>query len=208
MITIEIVRRLFPNAPPENATAFAEQAQSLFAEFGISARPERLHFFLAQTGHESGLVLREENLNYSASRLRAVWPRRFPTEGATLGFAHNPRALANRVYGGRMGNDGPDDGWIYRGRGYLQITGKHGYSMVGRHAGLDLVAHPELALQLPHALRIACGFWDWKGLNAVCDTGDFAAVTRVINGGLTGLADRRAWLERVLRRVPGNLRLA
>jgi putative chitinase len=208
MITIDSVRRLYPDAPAGNVKAFAEQAPSLLAEFGISARPDRLHFFLAQIGHESGLVLREENLNYSADRLRAVWPRRFPTAASTKGLAHNPRALANRVYGGRMGNDGPDDGWTYRGRGYLQITGKDGYRTVGRHSGLDLVAHPELAMALPHALRVACAFWAWKGLNAVCDTGDFTAVTRVINGGLTGLADRRAWLERVLRLVPRNLRLA
>lgn len=208
MLTIETVLRLYPQAPPAHAEAFVAKAKDLFPAFGLLERPNRLPFFLAQIGHESGLRPREENLSYSARRLREVWPRRFPDEASTRGFAHAPRALANHVYGGRMGNLGADDGWRYRGRGYLQITGRDGYAEVGRRCGLDLVAEPELALAPAHALEVACGFWAWKKLNAVADGGDLAAVTRVINGGLTGLADRRAWLERVLRLVPGPLALS
>src|SRR3546814_13164545 len=86
------------------------------------------------------------------------------------------------VYGGRMGNDSRGDGWKYRGRGFIQITGKDGYREVGARAGLDLPADPGQANEPEHCLRVACAFWDWKRINARCDAGDFVAVTRRLNG--------------------------
>src|SRR5262249_40000892 len=83
------------------------------------------------------------------------------------------------------------------GRGYIQITGRDGYRNVGTQSSLDLENNPDFAHAAQHALTVACGFWKWKGLNAICDTGDFTAVTRRINGGTTGLADRKAWLDKV-----------
>ena len=198
MLSVEILKRLYPSANQANVEIFAAQCGSLFESFGISATRNRLHFFLAQLGHESGgLKVREENMNYSAERLRVVWPSRFPTIASTNGFAHNPEALANKVYGGRMGNDRPGDGWKYRGRGYIQITGKDGYRNVGDGAGLDLVADPGLAIDPRHCLKIACAFWKWKKINPICDRGDFVAVTKRINGGTVGMQDRFEWLERV-----------
>ena len=196
------LRALFPRAEEAHVGAFAAQSASLLPRAGIDATPTRLHFFLAQIGHESGgLTITRENMSYSAERMMQVWPSRFPTLASARPFERNPERLANKVYGGRIGNgpEGSGDGFRYRGRGYIQITGRDGYANVGREAGLDLVGQPELALQPEHALEVVCGFWRWKRLNEVCDTGDFVKVTERINGGTTGMADRRAWLDKVRR---------
>jgi putative chitinase len=109
--------------------------------------------------------------------------------------------LANKVYANRMGNGSPEsgDGYRYRGRGYIQITGKDGYRNTGLRAGLDLVSHPEKAIETAVALRIACAFWKWKELNPLCDLRKFEEVTKRINGALIGYQDRLEWLQKVRR---------
>lgn len=202
MLTEALLSELFPRAPDAHRTAFAALNANLFQRYGIDAGRFRLQFFLAQVGHESGgLTLLTENLNYRAERLVQVWPKRFPNLAAARPYAGNPEALANKVYGGRMGN-GPEstgDGWRYHGRGYIQLTGRDAYQAVGRIANLDLPGHPDIAIEPRHALEVVCAFWQWKGLNAVCDTGDFVTLTRRINGGTVGLTDRKAWLDKVRR---------
>src|SRR5690606_14789510 len=94
-----------------------------------------------------------------------------------------------------------DDGWNFRGRGLIQITGRDGYASTGQAAGLDLEGRPELATDPTTALQVAAGFWTWKKLNRHCDAGDFVKVTKLINGGTVGLQDRFVWLERVQGRV-------
>ncbi|MCE9523142.1 MAG: peptidoglycan-binding protein, partial [Alphaproteobacteria bacterium] len=154
--------------------------------------------FLAQLGHESnGLTHREENLNYSATRLMEIWPSRFPTLDIAKQYDRDPEKLANFVYGGRMGNVNTGDGYRFRGRGYIQLTGRDAYRDVGKIAGLDLETHPELAASPEHAVKIACAFWTWKKINPACDVGDFTAVTKKINGGTNGLDDRLEWLTKV-----------
>src|SRR4051812_33785750 len=143
------IQALFPRAPTAHLEAFAAQHDALFARFEIT-NGNRLNFFLAQIGHESGgLTIEEENLNYRADRLCAVWPSRFPTLADAQACAGSPEGLANTVYANRMGNGGAasGDGWRYRGRGYIQITGRDGYAQVGAIAGatLALVEHPERA---------------------------------------------------------------
>jgi putative chitinase len=143
----------------------------------------------------------EENLNYAAERLCAVWPSRFPNLDAAQLCSRNPQSIANTVYCGRMGN-GPiesGDGWRYRGRGYIQLTGRDAYRSVGIIANLELEDTPDLASQPANALLVACSFWQWKNLNEICSTGDFIKVTRRINGGTHGMADRNAWLDKVRR---------
>lgn len=201
MVSQAQLRELYPRATPQLLTEMASQIGGLFQQFGITT-PLRTQFFLAQVGHESGGgTVKDENMNYRAARIREVWPTRFPTVSSAEPFAHQPEKLANRVYSNRMGNGPPEsgDGFRYRGRGLIQITGREGYDNVGRRAGLDLLSSPELAFEPKHALLIACAFWKWKDLNAVCDTGNFVSVTRRINGGTVGLEDRKAWLDKVRR---------
>jgi putative chitinase len=166
----------------------------------------RLHYFLAQLGHESeGLTHKEENLNYSATGLMKTWPSRFPTLEFAKKYERNPEKIANFVYGGRMGNVNPGDGYRFRGRGYIQLTGRETYRDIGRIAGLDLESNPELASKPEHAVRIACAYWNWKRINPSCDAGDFTEVTRKINGGTIGLPDRLNWLDKVQRLLkPGG----
>lgn len=202
MITLAQLEELYPRARTGYLQVFAATARDLFEGFGIARTANRLHFFLAQIGHESGgLSIVEEGLSYSAEHMMQVWPSRFPTLASAQTFAHSPENLGNFVYANRLGNGAAvtGDGFRYRGRGYIQITGKDGYRQVGARAGLDLVANPESAAAPAEALRVACAFWQWKDLNTLCDTGDFTKVTRRINGGTVGLPDRLAWLEKVRR---------
>jgi putative chitinase len=200
MVTEGQLRKLFPYAKAATVKTFAAKSKALFKEFGISDKAIRKEYFLAQIAHETGGLTRSvENLNYSAERLTKIWPTRFPTIESARPFANNPEKLANKVYANRMGNGSPEsgDGYRYRGRGYIQITGKDGYRQTGLRAGIDLVANPERAIASEDALRIACAFWKWKELNPLCDTRNFEEVTRRINGGLTGYDDRLEWLEKV-----------
>ena len=212
MLTRVCLETLYPRALPGHVSAIVDRGAAVLARHGIAGHALRLHHFLAQIGHESaGLSRLEENLRYTAARICDVWPARFADRAAAESLAGNPRALANAVYGGRMGNGdaASDDGWRYRGRGYIQITGRAAYRAAGRHAGLDLEAFPELAATPAHALAVACGFWSWRGLNGLCDRDDLVALSRRINGGSHGLADRRAWLDKVRRvlAAPADLAL-
>ena len=189
--------RRWPRAPHGLIDAIVAAAPTVLETYKINT-PRRLAHFMAQVSHEcGGGTITEENLRYSAVRMTQVWPSRFRTVAAAQPYAFNPKALANKVYNGRMGNRaGTDDGWNYRGRGLIQITGRDGYQQVGKVAGLDLVASPSLANDPKSALEVAAAFWTWKRLNVVADTDNLTAVTRIVNGGTTGLADRQVWLNR------------
>lgn len=198
MLTKAALRSIFPKAPDVDLDAFIASGLQALQDAGILEMANRLQYFLAQLGHESnGLTHKEENLNYSAQRLTEIWPSRFPTLEAAKPYAFNPEKLANKVYGGRMGNTEPGDGYRYRGRGYIQLTGRETYREIGKIAGLDLEGQPELAARPENAVRIACAFWTWKKINKACDAGDFTGVTQKINGGTNGLSDRLDWLRKV-----------
>ncbi len=157
--------------------------------------------FLAQTAHESGGFLRVlENLNYSAVGLRATFPKYFKTDTDAALYARQPERIANRVYASRIGN-GPEesgDGWKYRGRGLIQVTGRDNYRAcsVTVYADDRLLTQPELLERPDGAVASACWYWHSRSLNVPADKDDLEAVTRKINGGLTGLEDRRHWLAR------------
>ena len=198
MLTRTQLKSVFPRAVDADIDAFLNFGEQALKNSGILEGLNRLQYFLAQLGHESnGLTSREENLNYSASRLMEIWPGRFPTLDIAQQYDRDPEKLANFVYGGRMGNVNPGDGYRYRGRGYIQLTGRDTYRDVGKIAGLNLEANPDLAAKPENAIRIACAFWTWKGINTACDVGDFTAVTKKINGGTNGLDDRIEWLNKV-----------
>lgn len=170
----------------------------------------RVASFLAQTGYESSQFNRlEENLNYSsAQRLMKVWPKRFPEEATTTPYINNPQHLGNFVYGNRLGNGPPSsgDGFRYRGRGVLQLTGRSNYAEATKILGVDLIGKPEQLTDKRHAAMSAAWFWSTRGLNALADDRtddsdleDFAEITRRINGGTVGLQARLALFEEVER---------
>ena len=170
------------------------ELESVMREFNIS-NPFRLAHFLAQTAHESGNFKHvRENLNYSAEGLLKVFPKYFSKETA-LWYARKPEAIANLVYGGRMGNGDKNsgDGWRYRGRGFLQVTGKINYKAFGDYIGVDLLANPDL-VATKYPLTSAAWFFEKNKLWTICDEGlhqDIVKqVTKRVNGGFNGLADR------------------
>lgn len=170
-------------------------ADEHFPTYGIETGLRMAHW-LAQWGHESkGFTDFEEDLSYSVERLCQVWPNRFPTFESAKPYARNPRALANKVYGGRMGNQRPDDGWQYRGRG-PQLTGRENYTNAEKRTGLPLVNNPDLAADPKNFALLACDFWDAKKLNAAADDDNLVLITKRINGGSQGIADRRRLVER------------
>jgi putative chitinase len=173
-------------------------------DFADLTTPERLAMFLGQVGHESaGFRKVEENMNYSVVGLMATWPSRFPTRASAEPLARQPEKIANRVYANRMGN-GPEasgDGWRFRGRGLIQLTGRDNYRACGRALGVDLEAAPELLVTDRLAALSAAWFWRVNKLSDLCP--DVRAVTRRINGGLHGLTDRERRYERALRVLSG-----
>ena len=198
MLSKSQLSTIFPKAETSAIDAFVTSGLQALRSAGILDGINRLAYFLAQLGHESnGLTVREENLNYSANRLMQVWPSRFPTLDSARKYENEPEKLANFVYGDRLGNEDAGDGYKYRGRGYIQLTGRDIYRQMGSMVGLDLEKHPDLASRPDNAAKIACAYWTARNINPACDSGDFTAVTRLINGGTTGLADREAWLTKV-----------
>ena len=202
-VTLDHIQHLAPNARSSYREAF-QNGQPVFERCGISASPLRVAHFMAQVLHESGgLAIQIESLNYSAERLPKVWPSRFKPTGPLdpAAFAHNQQKLGNEVYGGRMGNCGPNDGFTYRGRGLLQLTGKDSYQeatttlRAQNPEAPDLVASPDAVFSAQWCLAVAAAEWASKGCNALADQDDLRKVTRAINGGLIGLSDRTEWLR-------------
>ena len=153
--------------------------------------PQRMACFIGQCQHESGnFTLLQENLNYSADALMRVWPSRFPSLEEANKYHRNPEKIANKVYGGRMGNTEDGDGWLYRGRGIKQLTGKENYRNCGNGLGVDLVANPDLLLEPKYACLSAGWYWNKHNLNALADKEDYELLTKRINGGLIGHDDR------------------
>ena len=201
---------ILPNSQPV-AAVFVPALNDAMARYAIDQNPQRVAAFIAQCGHESAqLTVLVENLNYSAQRLAETWPGRYaidprakepqPNELAAK-LARNPQAIANNAYANRNGN-GPEssgDGWRYRGRGLLQVTGRANYAAVGTALGLDLLGQPELLEQPAHAAMSAAQFWSVNGLNQLADAGQFDDITLRINGGTTGAGDRIALRDRALQ---------
>ena len=174
--------------------AVIAQIPETAAKFNITNNL-RLAHFLAQCGHESGgFKATQENLNYSADGLKKIFPKYFPGNIAES-YARNPEKIASKVYGGRMGNGGEEtkEGYKFRGRGYIQLTGKENYTSFTKSIGEDTVANPDL-VATKYALASAGWFFSKNGLNAIADKGaddaTVTAVTKRVNGGTIGLPDR------------------
>ena len=171
------------------------QIPAVMDTFGVNTSL-RLAHFLAQCGHESGgFRLTQENLNYSAKGLMGIFKKYFPTQALADAYARKPEKIANRVYGGRMGNglEASGEGYKFRGRGYIQLTGKQNYTAFDLAVEDDILANPDL-VSSKHALASAAWFWKKNGLNLIADTGSSSEVvtkiTKRVNGGTIGLPDR------------------
>jgi len=157
----------------------------------FSAGDRELDDFLGQILHESMMLTRlEEGLSYSrAERICQVWPKRFPTVADAAPFVRNPQGLANRVYGGRLGNREPNDGWMFRGRGLIQVTGRENYTRLAEAMRINLIADPDRLAEQHIALRASIAWWEGSVPDSVM--GDIVKVTKRVNGGTHGLDDRR-----------------
>lgn len=171
------------------------QIPGIQEKFGINTGL-RLAHFLAQAGHESGgFRIVNENLNYSAKGLQGIFKKYFPSEAIALDYAKKPQKIANRVYGGRMGNgnEASGDGFKFRGRGYIQLTGRDNYTAFGKSIGVAIQDNPDL-VATQYALASAAWFWSKNNLNKIADTGATDAavtmITKRVNGGTIGLPDR------------------
>lgn len=195
MITLELIEGLIGRADaPDWYPALRDSCQYFEIDSTV-----RVAAFLAQCAHESGGFVRlEENLNYSAAGLLRTFPKYF-SQWTAEEYARKPERIANRVYANRMGNadESSGDGWRYRGRGLIQLTGYNNYLRCGAGIGVDLIESPDLLTEIPHAASSAAWFWFDAGCNRYADAGDFEGLTRRINGGTNGLADRLAWLQKV-----------
>ena len=155
--------------------------------------PQRVAAFIAQCTHESGGFKRlKENLNYKAESLRRVFPKYFATDELAQEYAHKQEQIANRVYGGRMGNgdESSGDGFRYCGRGLIQLTGKNNYTKFAESIGMAVEEVPALLETFEGAVKSACWFWKTNNLNQYADAGDILTMTKRINGGTIGLEDR------------------
>ena len=203
-ITQQQLLQILPNAGPV-AGVFVSALNDAMARFKIEGRL-RVAAFLAQVGHESGqLRTLVENLNYSAEGLIKTWPKRFNLLTATT-VARKPEQIANIVYASRMGN-GPavtGDGWRYRGRGLIQVTGWVNYHACGSALSLDLLSKPELLEQPVYAALSAAWWWSKHGLNELADAGRFQDISSIINTGKPGqlphgAAERKVLYDRALK---------
>ena len=180
-------------------TAATNGINDTLAKFQINT-PLRQAHFLAQLLHESGnLQFLKENLNYSAKGLATTFKKYFLTEAIATPYARQPDKIANKVYGGRMGN-GPEasgDGAKFKGRGYIQLTGRDNYTALAKDTGVDFVSHPELLETVQYAALSAGWFWNKNGLNTYADKDDILTITKRINGGTNGLDDRTAKLVKI-----------
>lgn len=210
-LTGAAMRQMFPNAPQAVLDAFVSK-QGVLTNAGINKTRDRMAYFFANIEHEcGGFTIRNltENINYTAERMAQVWPNRFNSAAAVrskYGTAPGWQTKAfNDIYGNRMGNrPGTSDGSLFIGRGGPQVTGRDGYSEVGKRAKLDLVNNPTFASDYQYQPEICAAFWDWKQLNIKADAQDFIGCVKLWNGGTNGLADRKAMLagnDPVIRRL-------
>jgi len=171
-----------------------------FDRFGIDSIKKQAAF-IGQCGHECGnFKILEENLNYRAETLCKLWPKRFPTLEFAKQYERQPRKIANSVYSNRMGNrdEASGDGFRFRGRGCIQLTGHSSYFHAGKALGVDFVMEPDLVASPKYAALTAGWFWSTHGCNEIAQAADWVKLTKKINGGTIGLQDRIKHTEEAL----------
>ena len=197
-ITQQQLAQILPGNP--YVEHWCEALNKILPDYEINT-PARIASFIAQTAHESGgYTALHENLNYKAESLCRVWPRYFNSDNAN-DYAHQPEKIANRAYGGRMGNgdEASGDGWKYCGRGLIQLTGKSNYQAFADSIQTDINEVPAFLQTFEGAIQSACWFWENNNLNRWADAGDIEKMTKIINGGTLGLDDRTARYNHALQ---------
>lgn len=176
-----------------------EKYKTLLNSYHVNT-PLRIAHFMTQIEHESGLKPISENLNYSAERLLVIFPKYFISSEDANRYARNPQKIANRVYANRMGNGSETsaDGYKFRGRGFIQITGKDNYKMLSKDTRIDFLTNPDLLLQEANSMISALWFWNKNKLNELADKNDIVRITKRINGGTNGIEHRKELLKKYL----------
>jgi predicted chitinase len=202
-VTFDEIHSLAPNLATQYRDAFqAHNISQVLRKYEISNTALRVcHFFaqvLTQTGALTSLT---ENLNYSAEDLMRIWPLRFPSLASAEPYAHDQVKLGNYLYEERVGNTIPGDGFLFRGRGLLQITGRSAYTHIGQQLNFDLAGEPDQAFAPTHCLEVAAAEWavsgsGGKSCNALADDDNLEGVARAMDGALTGFEERRSWLAK------------
>lgn len=184
-----------------------EKYKSLFNRYQIITKL-RISHFMAQIDHESHLKAIEENLNYSKEGLLKIFSKYFNSTSAEL-YKRNPEKIANKVYANRMGNgdEKSGDGWKYRGRGFIQLTGKKNYELLSKDTGIDFLNNPNLLLIEANAMLAALWFWKRNNISIFADRDDIISVTKLINGGLNGIEDRKLLLIKYKKLIKDDITL-
>jgi putative chitinase len=188
-------------------TTLSTKYKSLLGSYGVNT-PLRLSHFFAQIDHESGLKPLQENLNYSESRLLEIFKYDFDTDKNRIlsdaeklkakQLARKPEQIANFVYANQNGNgnEASGDGWKFRGRGFLQITGRSNYMLLSKDTKIDYINKPDLLLNEVDAMISALRFWNKHNLNVLADKDDVMRITKIINGGSNGITERKELLNK------------
>ena len=185
---------------PELADKWLNAINETCEEFAIDS-PYRIAGFVSNVAHESGgFKFVSENLNYSAASLMRVWSSRFPTVEIAQRYAMQPEKIANRAYADRMGNgdEASGDGWKYRGRGLIQLTGKNNYVAYSMACDNEALQYPDMVAEPKYAAESAGWFWSVNRLNQLADNQDIVGMAKRINGGINGLDDRQMKYSQVM----------
>lgn len=198
MITLDLLQKIAPKTKVATLEKFVEPMNYVAEHYAMLENKKRIAAFLAQTAHESGgFSVTQENLNYSAKGLMGTFKKYFPNEELAKQYERKPEKIANRVYANRMknGSEESGDGWAFRGRGLIQLTGRDNYTRFAKSVGKELTEAVRY-LETPEGAVVSAGwFWDTNKLNIYCDKDDFTGLTKRINGGTIGLADRKHHYE-------------
>lgn len=188
-----------------NVAEWYKAMSKLFPKYKVTT-PERIAGFIAQCGHESNnFRVLEENLNYRAETLDKIFPKYFVKAGRNAAdYAKKPEQIANIVYGGRMGNTQPGDGYRFRGRGVIQLTGRDNYTAFGKTINLPAEKVVDYVCTTEGALESALWYWNSRNINAAADAGDIVKMTKLVNGGTIGLEDRKKHYEHAMEVLTGK----
>jgi len=197
-LTKEQLKQLLPKNP--YIDQWHKALSQLLPDYEINT-PQRIAAFIAQCAHESGgFLFLTENLNYKAESLLKVFPKYFKDMATAKAYEKNPQKIANKIYADRMGNgnEASGEGFKYRGRGLIQLTGKTNYTWFAASLQISPEEAAEYTQTFEGACQSACWFWETNGLNAFADKGDILGMTKKINGGTIGLEDRKKHYEHAL----------